>query len=155
VAYAEGTSVDTGQSRLEIERLLQRAECSHVGVMHEPGKAIVYFQRKGWAVQMSIPIPQPEDAPQKIGGRYFPTDAQKRGWAEQKAKERWRQLLLVLKAKFTALEQGVETFEQSFLAHLVVGGIHLGDRLLPLVREAQEKGTRLLLGAGGEAAPHG
>jgi len=115
--------------------------------MHEPGRAIVYFQRKGWAVQMSVPIPAASNAPQSRRGRWL-TDAQKRDWAEQKAKERWRQLLLVLKAKFTALEEGVETFEQTFFAHLVVGGIHLGEKLLPLVRQAQEKGTQLLLDAG-------
>lgn len=151
MSYAEGTTVDTGKSRLEIERLLQRAGCSHVGVMHEPGMATVFFQRQGWAVQMRVPLPRIEDGPKGYkprSGRYF-NDADRQEWAEQKAKERWRQLLLVLKAKFTALEEGVETFEQSFLAHLVVGGVHLGERLLPAVREAQAKGTQLLLGTGG------
>jgi hypothetical protein len=150
MAYAEGTTVDTGKSRIEIERLLQKNECSHVGVMHEPGCATVYFQRKGWQVQMRVAIPRPEDGPKGYkhrAGRYW-NDADRKEWAEQKGKERWRQLLLVLKAKFTALEEGVETFEQGFFAYLVVGGQHMGDRLLPLVRQAQEKGTQLLLGAG-------
>jgi len=150
MGYAEGTTVDVMRSRLEVERLLQKAECSHVGVMHEPGKAIVFFQRRGWQVQMTVPIPMISNAPQTRRGRWL-TDDQKREWVEQQARERWRQLLLALKAKFTALENGLETFEQTFLAHLVVGGVHLGDRLLPAVRQAQEKGTQLQLGAG--AAP--
>lgn len=149
MSYAQGTSVDAFRSRVEIERLLQKHQCSHVGVMHEPGKAIVYFQHKGWEVQMQIPLPM--DAPEFGNGnlRYTRlTEAQRRTWLDQRTRERWRQLLLVLKAKFCALEEGVETFEQSFMAHLVIGGQHLGDRLLPLVREAKEKKTQLLLGAG-------
>jgi hypothetical protein len=67
---------------------------------------------------------------------------------EQKQREKWRQLLLVLKAKFTALEEGVETFEQTFLAHVVLGGVVLGDKLLPAVRAAKESGGPLLLGPG-------
>lgn len=152
MSYAEGTTVDAGKSRLEIERLLQRHECSHIGVMHEPERAIIYFQRKGWAVQMAVPLPGSKDAPNQRRtqqGWRWTTDSQRREWVEQKSKERWRQLLLVLKAKFTALEEGVETFEQGFFAYLVVGGVHLGEKLLPAVRQAQEKGTQLLLGAGG------
>jgi len=148
MAYAQGTTVETGKSRLEIERLLQRAGCSHVGVMNEPGRAIVYFQRKGWAVQMTIPMPALAEAPKLGRGYRSLAEGQRLEWVEQRAKERWRQLLLVLKAKFTALEQGVETFEQTFFAHLVVSGVHVGEKLLPLVRQAQEKGTQLLLGAG-------
>lgn len=151
MSYAQGTTVESIRSRLEIERLLQKHECTHVGVMHEPAQALIYFQRAGWQVQMRIPIPQEKDAPQKLGGRYLPADSQKGAWVEQKTKERWRQLLLVLKAKFTALEEGVETFEQGFFAYLVVGGVHLGEKLLPAVRQAQERGTQLLLGSGGEA----
>lgn len=147
MSYAAGTYVEAGQSRVDIERLLSKQGCSHVGVMHEPGTATVIFRRSGWEVEMRIPLPNPTEAPKASGFRAT-TLAQREKWAEQKTRERWRQLLLVLKAKFTALDEGVETFEQSFMAHLVLGGTHLGDKLLPAVREAKEKGSQLLLGAG-------
>jgi hypothetical protein len=140
MAYAEGTTVDSFKSRVEIERMLQKVGCTHVGVMHEPGFATVSF-RKGLAVvQIRIGLPDAKDAPRRRHDRQT--------WAEQAGRERWRQLLLVLKAKFTALEQGIETFEETFLPHLVLGGTPLRDKLLPAVRQAISSEGPLMLGAG-------
>lgn len=155
MSYAEGTEVPVEKSRIEIERLLLRFGAVKVGVLQEPGSATVYFATKeGWNVQMRIPLPTDEDAQKVTRNGWALTDGARRSWVEQRARERWRQLLLVLKAKFTALENGVETFEQLFLAHLVLGGQPVGERLLPAIRAAQEMGTPLQLPAG-TATRHG
>lgn len=148
MAYAEGTSVDSVKSRMEIERMLQKVGCSHVGVMHEPGFAAVTFRKGSAVVQMRIGLPTAKDAPRRGIGWDSRAAARAESWAEQAGRERWRQLLLVLKAKFTALEQGIETFEETFLAHLVLGGAPLRDKLLPAVREAIGNQKPLMLGAG-------
>lgn len=147
MAYAEGTSVDSVKSRMEIERMLQKVGCTHVGVMHEPGFATVTFRKGQAVVQMRISLPAPKDAPKRRGGSWM-RPAAAEAWAEQSGRERWRQLLLVLKAKFTALEQGIETFEETFLPHLVLGGTPLRDKLLPAVRQAISSEGPLMLGAG-------
>lgn len=147
--FAEGTQVDAGKTRLDIEAMLSKFACETVGVMREPGFATVLFRRQGWAVQMRVALPQLSDAPkQRKPGYHYMTEAQRLQWVMQQEREKWRQLMLVLKAKFTALENGIESFEESFMAHLVVGGDHVGQRLLPALRQAQESGQRLALPSG-------
>lgn len=155
MSYARGTEVPVEKSRIAIECLLQRHGVVKVGVLQEPGFATVFFATKeGWEVQMRIPIPTDEDAKKVTRNGWALTEVARRSWVEQRVRERWRQLLLVLKAKFTALENGVETFEQLFMAHLVLGGQPVGERLLPAIRAAQEMGTPLQLAAG-TATRHG
>lgn len=148
--YAEGTEVPVERSRFEIERMLQRAGALKVGVMSEPGAATVYFHSKdGWDVQLRILLPTASDA-LKVKDRrgWVLGEAKRQEWLDQRAREKWRQLAFVLKAKLTSLDLGIETFEQVFLAHLVLGGRPVGERLLPAVRAAKQKGSELLLGAG-------
>lgn len=143
MTYARKTKVDASQSRLEVERLLEKQGCERLGVMTEQTHATIYFERRGWSVQMRIPMPRAEDAPKNVSSA-----PAIRAWVEARRRERWRQLLLVLKAKFCALEEGVETFEETFMAHLVVHGVHVGQRALPAIRDAQKHGAQLILTAG-------
>lgn len=151
-AYAQGTKVDPSRSRLEIERLLDRHGVQKRAVLFEPGLARVQFFHEGWGVEMRIQLPRLDDAPKRNRLGYL-TDVQRRQWVEQRTRERWRQLLLVLRAKFTALDEGVETFEECFLAHLVLAGRSVGEALLPALRDANERGQGFeglkLLGPGG------
>ena len=39
---------------------------------------------------------------------------------EQEAREKWRALLLCIRAKLESVSSGVETFEQAFLAHMLL-----------------------------------
>jgi hypothetical protein len=54
---------------------------------------------------------------------------------------------------FRTLEQGIESFEEAFAIHLVVGGVHVGQRLLPALREAKRSGSTLPLLAGETTTP--
>lgn len=161
MAYAEGTTVPVEKTRLEIEQLITRfvGDKGKRGVGFEAGSALIYFERDGWAVQMHVRMPTEEDAAKikNPRGRYRgPADASQRAaWLEQQTKERWRQLLLVLKAKFTAYEHKIETFEQLFMAHLVVGGQSVGERLLPALRQIAATGreAKLQLTAGTGQVP--
>lgn len=66
--------------------------------------------------------------------------------AEQEAKRIWRVLYWSLKSRLVAIEEGVETFEQAFLAHLVDPA---SDRTLwQSMKPAVERGTFKIGGPG-------
>jgi hypothetical protein len=59
---------------------------------------------------------------------------------EQKAqRQKWRALLLCIKAKLEAVESKIETFEEAFLAHVVMpDGKTVGDHTLTAIAVAYE-----------------
>lgn len=124
MAYAVGTSVPVEKSRAEIERLLSRHKCSKflAGVDHEAHRATVQFQANNRIVKFDIALPDPRDPKWKrIKGRYMERSAvgvQK--IVDQEERSRWRALLLVIKAKLEAIESGIATFEDEFLAHTLL-----------------------------------
>ena len=124
MAYASNTSVPVEKSRAEIERLLARHKCVKfmAGVDHEAHLATVQFQAHNRIVKFEIGLPDPNDPKHKrIRNSYLQRTAS--GVAkviEQEERTRWRALLLVIKAKLEAVESGIATFEDEFLAHVLL-----------------------------------
>lgn len=124
MAYAESTSVPVAKSRAEIERLLQKHKCAKfmAGVDNEAHRATVQFQAHNRIIRFEIALPDPAD-PQykKIKNSYLqrtPSGVLK--VVEQAERSRWRALLLVIKAKLEAVESNIATFEEEFMAHIVL-----------------------------------
>jgi hypothetical protein len=70
--------------------------------------------------------------------------AKQRALLDQATRSAWRALLLVIKAKLEAVETGITTFEDEFLAHLVLpNGQTVGEWAIPMIAEAYENGLRL------------
>jgi hypothetical protein len=123
MAYAANTKVPVAQSRAEIERLLSKHKCSQfsTGIDHETHRAIVQFKAYNRIIRFELGLPDPED-------KAFRED--RHGWTrtpggienavEQGERQRWRALLLVIKAKLEAVESNIATFEEEFLAHIVL-----------------------------------
>jgi hypothetical protein len=124
MAYAENTSVPVEKSRGEIERLLGKHKCQKFmsGVDHETHRATVQFQANNRIVKFEITLPDPTDPKwKKIKNSYLQRSAS--GVAkvlEQEERTRWRALLLVIKAKLEAIESGITSWEDEFLAHVVL-----------------------------------
>lgn len=151
--FAAGTSVPVGRTKVEIEHLLEKWRAHRIGMATEERAACVAFSIGQWHVRFRMPLPHEQDYAKARGGRhnhlFVLTERQK--MADQAARERWRALLLTIKAKLVSVENGVETFEEAFLAHLVVpGGATVGQLALPAVLEGLKTGTMppLLLGGG-------
>lgn len=54
---------------------------------------------------------------------------------EQGCRQRWRALALVIKAKLEAVESGITTFEEEFLAHIVMpDGMTVGNHVRPTIQ---------------------
>lgn len=62
----------------------------------------------------------------------------------QEQRRIWRCLELTIKSKLTAAEAGIETFQQAFLANIVIaGGQTVGDVVIPQLDKG--KALKLLL----------
>lgn len=145
MAYASNTSVPVERSRAEIEKLLNSHKCSKfmAGVDHEAHRATVQFQAHNRIVKFEIELPNPNDAKfKKMKNRWAERNAS--GIAklvEQEERTKWRALLLVVKAKLEAVESGIATFEDEFLAHVLLPNQQtVAEYIGPTVAQIYETG---------------
>lgn len=117
--FAEGTAVPVSRTRDEIESTLKRFGADRFAYFSEAGKAVIVFEARDRRLRFSLPLP--ETLPNKRN-------------VEQAHRERWRALLLAIKAKLSSVETGIESFESAFLANIVLpDGQTVGDHSLPRV----------------------
>jgi hypothetical protein len=144
-AYAAGTEVSADRSRAEIESTLRRfgADQFTSGWDTASSIAVVGFRIAGRMVRMTLPLPTETDPMVALTPSGKQRSAAQLG--EELAKEtrrRWRSLLLVLKAKLTAVSDGISTLEREFLADVVLpDGRTAGEFLAPQIALAYTDGT--------------
>lgn len=146
--YAERTSVPVANSRAEIDKLLRNHGATQFVYGEGAGQSLLAFE-----------ISTTDVNGDKVSRRLrflVPMPTLGRGTTESKVaaetRRRWRALLLVLKAKLEAVASQIVTFDQEFLAHIVVeNNTTVGDRMVPILTKAIESGGNLppLLGPGG------
>jgi hypothetical protein len=120
MAYAEGTTVAVDKSISEIIGLVKRAGAVRIGQVEEPESFTIQFFLADRMIKFRVPLPSIDDMPKVNGRREMLTDAKRRELLDQRRRQRARALLLVIKAKLESVESKVETFEQAFLANVVL-----------------------------------
>lgn len=136
--YAAETSVPADKTRNEIEKTLQRYGADQFMYGWEEERAVIAFRMEARQVRFVLPMPAKTDrafthTPTGIGRS---ADAIHRAW-EQGTRQRWRALLLVVKAKLEAIEAGISGFEDEFLAWLVLpDGSTMGEWAQPQIARA-------------------
>lgn len=129
--FAAKTSVPVAQSQAEIERVLTRygADGFMSGWDRQRSMATLAFRFKSRHIRFDLAMPKPPDA--------------------QQERQRWRALLLVVKAKLEAVESKIATFDQEFMAHVVLpDGRTISQVILPQIEHAYLTGKMPpLLGA--------
>lgn len=118
-AYAEGTTVSPESSRAEIERTVRKYGADSFVSGFANGRGVVGFTMYGRQVRFEVPMPKPEDFQITDGGRRRDAVGMKSA-AEKEERRRWRALFLAIKAKLEVVETGIATFEEEFLAHVVL-----------------------------------
>jgi hypothetical protein len=102
--YAKRTEVPIDQTRVEIERLVKKfgakgfASAWQDGARGTGGQSRVEFLCHGRHIRLTVDVPE----------------------SEQKARGKWRVLLLMVKAKLVAVDEKVVTFEEAFFADIVM-----------------------------------
>lgn len=140
-AYASGTTVS-----VEKTRALGQTAAS----------ANVLFSLGGLQYRLEVPLPSaaPEKGDEPRGWWGWGT-SQREAWivkeSAQLHRERWRSLLLLLKAKLEAVRCGVSTVQKEFLADLILQDGHTVEQALSArIHEAINGRKFLALPAAGE-----
>lgn len=100
--YAARTRVPVDQTARDIEKLVTSYKCDQFGraIDRTSKRAAIEFRMKARRIRFELPLPGDDET--------------------QATRERWRALFLVIKAKLASYESGIETFDEAFLAHIVM-----------------------------------
>jgi len=135
--YAKNTSVPISRSKAQIEETLLRYGIEEFGMGVSPRGDGILFKKEGRIYKINVPNPNRED---------YATDIK----YEQARRQRWRILLLSIKAKLEEIEAGLISFDDQFLSYLALpNGSTVSDFMrLPenANRLAQTKMPKLLIG---------
>jgi hypothetical protein len=145
--YASKTQVPVERSRAEIERILVRYGAEQFVYGWDRVGAIIGFlvttesdQKRQVKFQLPLPDRADHDFTHHSRGRRTDTEAE-RLW-EQACRQRWRALALVVKAKLEAVQSGIATFEDEFLAYTMLpGGETVGQWLTPQLDDVYRRGS--------------
>lgn len=139
--YAATTDVPSDRSRAEIERTLTRYGADQFAYMSSREQAVIAFVVDGRQVRFVLTLPDRNDPEFTHHSRGMRTASAAETAYEQAVRQRWRALALVVKAKLEAVQAGIVTFEQEFLAHMVLpGGRSVFETVAPAVERAYATG---------------
>ena len=157
MTYAAQTSVSVEKSKSEIERTLQRYGAKQFIYGWDQAEAVVGFvvgsDEEMRQIRFKVKVAAYQDFLRTPTGQQRSRAAAEKAW-EQAQRQRWRALLLVIKAKLEAVEAGIATFEDEFLAYTMLpSGETVGEWVQPQLAEVYREGVmpgtlRLALPAG-------
>ncbi len=132
--YASNTTVSPEKTQNDIKETLRRYGAVRFGILEEATKAHVMFEFDKLMIQLSVSLPNKEDFIKTEAGRSRKKKAADDAY-NQAIRQRWRALLLAIKAKLEAVETGISTLEKEFLAFVVLpDGQSVGDHLIPEIK---------------------
>jgi hypothetical protein len=119
--YASRTRVPADRTRLEIEALMRKRGADQFFSGGDLDRAMLAFRLNGRQIRFSLPL-----------GRRL---------SEQALRARWRAMLLVIKAKLQAIDIGILTIEDAFLADTVLPDRQtVADYMMPQLESAYASG---------------
>ena len=143
--YAPQTDVSAGRSREELERTLVRYGADGFGYGWDGLKAVITFRFEGIMVRFTIKMPDLKSDEFQLTdtGKSRKSEAAVKSW-EQAQRQRWRALNLVVKAKLEAVDSEITTFQEEFLAHILLpSGETVGDYTLPQLEQVRMGGRKM------------
>lgn len=123
MSYAAKTKVPVDRTRVEIENTLRRYKADQFGsaIDNDAHRAMIQFRCQMRIIRFEMELPHNND---------------------QRLRSKWRALCLAIKAKLESVESGIETFEEAFLAHVVMpNGQTFGKVAIPQIQTAIESGV--------------
>jgi hypothetical protein len=153
MAYAEGTTVPIEKSMNEIVSLLKKRGALRIAQVEEVEFIAVQFFMNDRMLRFKVALLTPAQVNGKRGIRPA-SESERKASAMQRNKARVRALLLVIKAKLESVDSEVESFEEAFLANVVMAdGKTLYERVQePIALEYSDGKQRpMLLGYAGSA----
>lgn len=131
MAYAVKTDVPVSKTRQEIEDVINKYGATTFACATSENRAQILFEVKGRRIRFDLSLPTTGGTQRKV---------------EQLNRSRWRALLLCIRAKLEAVASEIETFEEAFLAHVVMpDGRTAGSHVVPAIAAAYKAGKMLPL----------
>jgi hypothetical protein len=120
--YAHRTKVLAEKTRPEIETLMRERGADQFMSGQDNDRAVLAFRLNGRHLRFTLPLGK--------------------GLTEQRIRSRWRALLLVIKAKLEAIDIGILTVEDAFLADIVLPGRRtIAEVMRAQIEQAYASGT--------------
>lgn len=134
MSYAKASSVPVDRSQNEIRKTLTKYGATGFLFGESKGGAVIAFEMNGRRIKFSLPLPENLKTKSEL----------------QLERTRWRCLLLAIKAKLECAETGITTFEQEFLAHIMLpNGKTVSETIVPQIEQSYQTGKMPpLLGPG-------
>jgi hypothetical protein len=157
--FAESTDVPVSRTKAELEELLAQHDARATAVFNSQDFAAIAFEMEGRRVMMKLHLPDPRAREFTHGrinqhaGEIELTQARAKARHDKACRQKWRALLLAVKAKLVSVQEGVETFEDAFMAHVVMpDGQTVADLVRPRIASAYAENKMVpLLPYGGKA----
>lgn len=142
MTFAKDTDVPFERSIADIVGLVRKAGADEIGQMEGRDRFTLQFVLDQRLVRFRVTFPTAAEIEQLRGPRQDPANV-----AAQWRRQRGRALLLVIKAKLESVASGVETFEEAFLANVVMADDRtVYDRIAaPIAAEYKAGGPQQLL----------
>ncbi len=130
--YDKSTSVSIDRSQAEIKKLLSKHGASAFMFAEGHGKASIVFEMKKKRIIFKLPLPsQPSEHATQASIKTY----------DQICRSKWRALVLCIKAKLESVQNEITTFEEEFLAHIVMpSGERFGDFAIPRIESSYNEG---------------
>lgn len=123
--YAERTDVPVARSQSQLVELLKKHKATQTAIGWSEDAGQVGFQFGGRVYKITVPI---RSAARGVN-------------AAQVERARWRVLHLVVKAKLEAVDAGITSIEQEFLAHAVLpNGRTVFEETAPAIERSYVEG---------------
>jgi hypothetical protein len=140
--YARRTTVAPARTRAEIEHELERRGASAFGYNRDGQRNVIAFTLGGLQVRMELPMPDRAEFKDYTAGNGRRVSGQR--VYDDEVMRRWRALLLVVKAKLVAVDEGVTTLEREFLADTVLtSGATVLEQVRPAIEETRQSRLEL------------
>lgn len=120
MAYAENTTVPIERSIAEIVTSVKRAGAERVAQYEDLSSFAIAFDLAGRHIRFRVALPDITAIPAVRGDGRRRTTAELISKRDALHRQRARALLLVIKAKLESVESEVETFEEAFLANIIM-----------------------------------
>lgn len=137
--FAANTDVSVERSKAEIEGVVMRYGANGFISGWLGNEAMITFEMRDRRIRFILPLPErnAEEYTHRRVNQHATTTTPRspeeayKAW-EQACRQKWRALALAVKAKLEAVESGISSFEEEFLAHIVLPtGLTIGQTIVP------------------------
>lgn len=138
--YAEKTTVSVPRSKAQIEELVIENGAKEYATGYNEEFSFIGFKMNNRHIKLFMPNPDTteREITHTETGRLRKKSDQE-SFYKQSLKQKWRALYLIIRAKLEAVNSGIVSFDEEFMAHIALPDGHtIGEHISPQILHAYE-----------------